>query len=520
MGAFQNNKYKEIKQIGRGGCGVVYLVQKDNKYYALKKIPLLTKDELQNYQKLLNILTKIKSEHIIKYYESYMENDCLCIIMEYGGNKDLKKYIDEQNHLIDEKIIKDIIIQICLGLKEIHKNKLIHADLTPDNIFMDENKKIKIGDFSVSRILTTNKKFTKSQVGKFHYFAPEIEKGEEYNNKVDIYSLGCIIYELFTLNEYYNVKYENKNKNINIDIYNPKWQNLIDLTLNSDFNKRPTIDEIYNLINNEIYDNEIICNYKKYKDEVNILINFELEGYLSSKAKWYKKARDNINGDNIEIYINDKKIKFNYKYASNEKGLIKIKFKFKKLLTSTASMFSGCDCLESIDLSSFNSKNVTDMSNMFRRSSIEYIDLSSLDTNQVTDMSCMFSCCKSLKSINLSSLNTKNVTDMSCMFSGCTSLKSLNLSSFNTENVNNMNKMFSYCFSLKTINLSSFNTSKVNYMGLMFLGCRCLESLDLISFKTSIMTDVGGMFEECSSLKNIKINEKEKKIAKEFSSHY
>jgi len=121
--------------------------------------------------------------------------------MEYGGNTYLKKYIEKQELLIYEKIKKDIIIQICLGLKEIHKNKLIHRDLMPDNIFMDYNNKIKMGDFGVSKILTTTQTYTRKQVGKHHCFPPEIEKGEKYNNKVDIYALGCIIYELFTLNE-------------------------------------------------------------------------------------------------------------------------------------------------------------------------------------------------------------------------------------------------------------------------------------------------------------------------------
>ena len=71
----------------------------------------------------MNVLFKIKSDYIIKYYESFIENDILYIIMEYGGNKDLKKFIKEKECLIDEKIIKDIKIQICLGLKVIHKNK-------------------------------------------------------------------------------------------------------------------------------------------------------------------------------------------------------------------------------------------------------------------------------------------------------------------------------------------------------------------------------------------------------------
>ena len=112
-------------------------------------------------------------------------------VMEYGGNTNLKKYIEQKKPvLIEENIIKGIIIQICLGLKEIHKNKLMHRVLTPDNIFMDNNNKIKIGDFGVSKVLTTKQNYTKSKVGKHHYFAPEIEKGKNYNNKVDIYTLG------------------------------------------------------------------------------------------------------------------------------------------------------------------------------------------------------------------------------------------------------------------------------------------------------------------------------------------
>jgi surface protein len=289
--------------------------------------------------------------------------------MEYGGDTNLKQYIEEQNKsncLIDEKIISDIIIQICIGIKEIHKNKLIHRDLTPDNIFMDNNKKIKIGDFGVSKVLTTTQNYTKSQVGKHHYFAPEIEKGENYNNKVDIYALGCIIYELFTLNEYYNEKKENPT--INTDIYNPKWQKLIDLTLQNDYNKRPTIDEIYNYIEKEINNNknEIICVYnKKEKGRINILHDYKdyfLEKYYKES---YNEGKNNINEENIEIYVNDKKIKFNYKYESDEIGPITIKFKFKKLLTSTAFMFNGCESLKSIDLSSFNTNNVTNMIWMF-----------------------------------------------------------------------------------------------------------------------------------------------------------
>ena len=70
---------------------------------------------------------------------------------------------------INESIIKSIILQICKGLKDIHDNKIIHRDLTPDNIFIDKNNKIKIGDFGVSKIMTTFNNYAKTQIGKLNY---------------------------------------------------------------------------------------------------------------------------------------------------------------------------------------------------------------------------------------------------------------------------------------------------------------------------------------------------------------
>ena len=440
--------YKIIKRIGKGGFGAVYLVEKKKKYYALKKITDLTKEEILKYQTLLNSLYKIKSEYIIKYYKSYIENDCIYIIMEYGGDTNLKQYIEEQNKsncLIDEKIISDIIIQICIGIKEIHKNKLIHRDLTPENIFMDKNNKIKIGDFGVSIILTTVKNYAKTRIGKEHYLAPEIFGKKEYNNKVDIYALGCIIYELFTLNEYYiDTIIEEKDGKIDKVIYNPKWQNLIDLALTKDYHKRANIEEIINYIKNQIHikninlddNNTIICYYNKNsKQGINLF--------------------HNINEENVEIYVNDKKIKFKYEYRSDEIGLIKVEYKFNKLLTSTAYMFYGCENLESINLSSFNSINVIDMSYMFSScTNLKLIDLSSFNTNNVRDMNHMFSHCYSLKTIDLSSFNINNVKDMNNMFFSCLSLESIDLSSFNnTHNIPNMSFMFNLCKNLKPENI-------------------------------------------------------------------
>ena len=450
----QNIKgYKIIKKIGSGGNGAVYLVEKENNIYALKKITDLFHEDIENYQKLLNVLFKINNENIIKYYESFLENNCLYIIMEYGGDLDLKKFIDQRIPLlIEEKIIKDIIIQICLGLKEVHKNNIIHRDLTPDNIFMDKNYKIKIGDFEISKVLTPFQNLAITRIGKHHYFAPEIENGKEYTNKVDIYALGCIMYELFTLNEYYDIN--NENEKINTDIYNPKWQNLIDLTLNDNYNKRPDIEEIYNYIKYIINindNNEINCIYNKDRKEINLLNDFKDNSLGNDYKEFFNETKQDINEDNTEIYINDKKIKFTYKYDSDEIGLIKIKFKFNKLLISTAYMFFGCSSLKSIDLSLFNTKYVKNMNHMFDNClSLESIDFSLLNNKYIKISNSVLKN-SSLNSLVLSLFITNNVTDMSYMFSYCSSLKSLDFSLFNTNNVKNINHMFNNCSSLKLI---------------------------------------------------------------------
>ena len=429
--------------------------------------------------------------------------------MEYGGNTNLKKYIEQKKPvLIEENIIKGIIIQICLGLKEIHKNKLVHRDLTPDNIFMDDNYKIKIGDFGISKILTTTKNYAKSQVGKHHYLAPEIEKGEKYNNKVDIYSLGCVIYELFTLKKYYNI--ENNKETIYLDVYNQKWQNLIDLALKDDFNKRPIIEEIYSYIEEEINNNknEIICFYfKKNKDRINLLHDFKNDIFERDYKYTYNEAKKNINEDNIVIYANDKKIKFNFYYESDEIGLIKIKFKFNKLLTSTAFMLCDCYSLKSIDLSLFKTKNIINMNHMFYNcSSLESIYLSSFNTNNVIDMSYMLYGCLHLISIDLSSFITNNVINMSYMFHFCSSLKTLDLSSFNTYKVIDMSNMLSFCSSLESINLTSFNTSNVTDMNNMFYDCFSIQLLDLSSFYANNDTNMNYMFYGCKSLKSLDLS--------------
>ena len=358
-----------------------------------------------------------------------MENDKLNILMEYGGDCNLKKFIEtykEKNQLIEENIMKDIIIQMCKALKTIHENNIIHRDLTPENIFINENKKIKIGDFGISKILTMSNKYTKSIVGKIQYFAPEIIKGQKYNNKVDMYSLGCIIYELFTLNEYYIDKtIEEKECKIDIKIYNPKYQNLIDLLLKKDYHERPNAEQIIYLIEDNYIISEINTKEEDINKDMRLINSFEnVNPDWIDKKDYNKYENEKEIKENCEIEINNKNIGFIYNYKFKEKGKYIIKYIFRNIITKTDFMFYGCKSLKNIDLSNFKTKNISNMGHMFDGcESLTNIDLSHINTQKVTIMEGMFSGCKSLTNVDLSNFNTQNVANMECIFNGCIKLE-------------------------------------------------------------------------------------------------
>ena len=134
----------------------------------------------------------------------------------------------------------------------------------------------------------------------------------------------------------------------------------------------------------------------------------------------------------------------------------------------------------------------------FTSQPINDLDLSYFDTSNVTDMSCMFIGNQS-KSINVSSFNTDNVIDMSGMFFGASRVTELNLKSFNTSKIDNTAYMFDHTSSLLKLDLSNFDTKNVDYMGYMFSGTTSLKSLNIKNFDTSKVTSMNYMFSNCGA---------------------
>ena len=175
--------------------------------------------------------------------------------------------------------------------------------------------------------------------------------------------------------------------------------------------------------------------------------------------------------------------------------------------TSCYGIFCDYEKLTSIDLSNFNTRNVTDMSNMFNScSNLTSLDLSNFNTSNVTNMGSMFGYCRSLNQLDLSNFNTSQVTTMGGMFKYCNALTNLDLSSFDTSRVINMSGMFDNCQQLISLDLINFNTSKVLHMSRMFRKCFSLTSLDLINFDTRKVLSMFGMFDSCKALAKLDLS--------------
>ncbi|EOH69600.1 bacterial surface protein 26-residue [Enterococcus hirae ATCC 9790] len=163
-------------------------------------------------------------------------------------------------------------------------------------------------------------------------------------------------------------------------------------------------------------------------------------------------------------------------------------------VTNMCEMFKEMSNLTSLDVSSFDTSKVTDMSYMFYRNGVTSLDVSGFDTSKVTVMSYMFLGMKNITNLDVNGWNTSNVTSMYGMFSGMSSVTSLDVSGFDTCNVTTMREMFREMGNLTSLDLSGFDTSNVTDMSTMFYDMDNLTSLDVSSFDTSKVTTMGSMF--------------------------
>ena len=195
------NDFEILKKLGKGSFGEVFKVRrkKDDKIYVLKVVDYsqMSSEEITSAVLECTVLAKVHSEYVCKYYDSFYEAQYINIVMEFCESGDLQQYIKAQNKKpLDENTIWRLFIEICLGLYYLHNLRILHRDIKSMNIFLGKDNKVKIGDLGVAKELNETKKMAHTIVGTPYYLSPELCEEKSYNHKSDVWSLGCVLYEM------------------------------------------------------------------------------------------------------------------------------------------------------------------------------------------------------------------------------------------------------------------------------------------------------------------------------------
>ncbi|XP_051472418.1 serine/threonine-protein kinase Nek1 isoform X7 [Apus apus] len=198
------DKYIKVRKIGEGSFGKAILVKakEDDQQYVIKEINIskMSNKEREESRREVAVLANMKHPNIVLYRESFEENGCLYIVMDYCEGGDLFKKINAQKGILfSEDQILDWFVQICLALKHIHDRKILHRDIKSQNIFLTKDGTIQLGDFGIARVLNSTAELARTCIGTPYYLSPEICQNKPYNNKSDIWALGCVLYEMCTL---------------------------------------------------------------------------------------------------------------------------------------------------------------------------------------------------------------------------------------------------------------------------------------------------------------------------------
>jgi len=358
--------FKIERVLGKGSFGSVNLVtrKKDNRIYALKSVILekLSKKQQENSVNEVRILASINHPNVIGYKEAFWDekSSTLNIVMEYADGGDLQSKINimkNENGFFNESLIWHYSIQMIQGLKALHDKKIMHRDLKSANIFLvKENLQCKIGDMNVSKVMKDN--FLRTQTGTPYYASPEVWMSKPYSYKSDLWSIGCIIYELcelkppFTgsdMDELFINVCKGKIERIN-KVYSDDLWNMINMLLKVDTNKRVDCNQFLesqliknkinemennnNFLNYEFFDKKYIEEHKDEKlllDTIKFMDIYEIKSQLPTKKNYDgEKESDSKKNDNENEFKEKNKNKIIIKEIKKELDKMKYKEELRK----------------------------------------------------------------------------------------------------------------------------------------------------------------------------------------------
>eukprot|EP00444_Apocalathium_aciculiferum_P014944 CAMPEP_0183460128 /NCGR_PEP_ID=MMETSP0370-20130417/136937_1 /TAXON_ID=268820 /ORGANISM="Peridinium aciculiferum, Strain PAER-2" /LENGTH=291 /DNA_ID=CAMNT_0025652003 /DNA_START=61 /DNA_END=932 /DNA_ORIENTATION=- len=252
--------FEDIRVIGRGQYGKAHLVreEKDKGLYIAKTIDLtcLSSKEKETALQEVALLRRLDHPNIVQYQDNFFMVDTLVIIMQYCEGGDLQAFIKEkfkEKKRIQEVLVMHYFVQVLQALQYIHNERILHRDLKTSNLFLMKSKQVvKLGDFGISRVLEGSIEAAITVVGTPYYMSPEVCENKPYTFKSDVWSLGCVLYELCMLKHAFSAdnllglvykivsdKYEPIPK-----MYSSNLNVLIQRMLEKDADKRPSVRDL------------------------------------------------------------------------------------------------------------------------------------------------------------------------------------------------------------------------------------------------------------------------------------
>ena len=356
------NGFQILNKIGEGSFSTVLKVQrkKDGIIYALKRVKFakLSDKEKSNALNEIRILASINNKNIISYKEAFFdENDSsLDIVMEYADKGDLFQLITEhkktKTHFSEEEIWSTLI-QLLNGLKSLHELNILHRDLKSANVFLFKGGIVKLGDLNVSKI--TRKGMGYTQTGTPYYASPEVWKDKPYDSKSDIWSLGCVIYEMCALNPPFRAQsmddlFKKVIRGYYPDIsnrYSKDLSEILKLMIQIEVGARPSCDELLkmpiikkrieffnnkNNVEKEIKDENISAN-KELLSTIRIPKNINNLSRNLPKPNYVSNSFDLFNNNINESSLNNQN-KISYLNMNKKENLLLNKININKKLNN------------------------------------------------------------------------------------------------------------------------------------------------------------------------------------------
>lgn len=201
-GLLLGKRYELLEMIDSGGMADIYkaLCKKTNSIVAVKVLKECFSDNaeyIDRFKKEAESVFSLEHENIVRVTDIGYDESAYYMVMEFVEGSTLKALIDRRKRL-NEKETAEYALQVCSALSAAHKKGIIHRDIKPHNVLIDNSGRLKLTDFGIAKSVASKEDEEDKVIGSVHYISPEQAQGERVDARSDIYSLGIMMYEMLT----------------------------------------------------------------------------------------------------------------------------------------------------------------------------------------------------------------------------------------------------------------------------------------------------------------------------------